>query len=70
MTLYYEIVVNKDGDVTKVNLTRVYPDIDLTAIEADLVDDIIKIVNNYPKLKPASFKGDEVNFVTIEKLEF
>jgi hypothetical protein len=70
LTLYYRIIFSKNGVVTKVELTGVQPEIDLYAYEADMEIDIIKIVNNYPKLRPASFRGADVNYITLDKIEF
>jgi|GEM_PF-2077967 len=70
LTIYFEIHINQEGEITNVQIIGTYPEIDFSKDEKGLEEDIINIVKQYPPIKPASFKGKKVNFVALDYVTF
>ncbi len=70
LTLVFEITVASSGDIIDIRYIGLYPEIPLEEIEKELEQDIIKIVKNYPKVTPASFKKEKVNFIILDLISY
>jgi hypothetical protein len=70
LKIYYQVYYNNLGDVDRVRFIGFYPEInnieEIAAIEEDLLD----IVNHYPKVKPAKLININVAFATYDFVEF
>jgi hypothetical protein len=70
LNVYFEIKVSQAGDILGVKYIGTHPKIELGMIENDLEKDMISLVNHYPKLTPALFHGEKVNFITHDFISF
>jgi hypothetical protein len=70
LKVYFEIKVSKAGNVLGVTYIGIHPKIELGKLESELEKDLISLVNYYPKLTPAVFHGEKVNFITYDFISF
>jgi hypothetical protein len=70
LTIYFELYLNTKGEITDIQIIGTYPEIDYSQNEAELEEEITKIVKQYPPIKPATFKGNPVNFVALDYVTF
>ncbi len=70
LTVVFEITVASSGDILGVKYVGIFPEIQIGEIEEELELDLMKIVNNYPKVTPASFKKEKVNFIILDLIKY
>jgi len=70
LNVYFEIKVSKAGNVIDVKYLGTHPKIELGKLESELEKDLISLVNYYPKLTPAVFHGEKVDFITYDFISF
>jgi hypothetical protein len=70
VSIYYEITFSKTGEILDVKYKGIFPEVQLGEKESELEKDLLFIVNRYPKVSPAKFKGKRVNFVAYDLIVY
>lgn len=70
LTIYFEVFINKLGEVSNVQVIGTYPEADLSQFEDNLIKDLGQLIKQYPPIKPAIFEGKPVNFVALDYVTF
>ena len=70
ITVYYEITYSDNGDILSVDYAGTFPKMELGDKEDDLKRDLLTIVREYPKVFPAKFEGEKVNFIAYDAVTF
>ena len=70
LLVYFKVYFDREGEVIKVHLEGIFPELNYEVDMTELEEDLLKIAFNYPKFYPAKFFTDPVCFVTYDYVEF
>lgn len=70
ISIYYELRVSDTGKIIDGKYIGIFPEISIYGYEQELAKDIKDIVKRYPKLKPAKYRGENVNSIAYDLIEF
>lgn len=70
LAVVYELTINKEGKIENIRYEGLFPDIPFIANENLLEKEIIEIVKRYPDYKPAKFRGESVNSIIYDFIEY
>lgn len=70
LEVYFSIYFDKEGEITSVEFLGIYPELNIDYDEDTLEADLLHIAKHYPKIKPAKFFKQKVQFIAIDYVEF
>jgi len=70
LEVYFLIYFDKEGEVTKVEYEGIFPELQIDYDIDKLESDLLHIAKHYPKIKPAKFFKEKVQFVAYDYVEF
>ena len=70
INVYFELFINESGEIKKVNYLGIFPEIEIEEFNSELKNDILEIIKQYPRVTPARFFNEKVNFITYDYIEF
>jgi hypothetical protein len=70
ITIYYELRVSDKGEIIDGKYIGIFPEISINGYEQEIAKDVKDILKRYPKVKPAKYRGENVNFRAYDFIEF
>jgi hypothetical protein len=70
ISIYYEFTVTNKGEIIDGKYGGISPLVSITGYETELEKDVQDALRKYPKLKPAKFRGENVNFMAYDYIDF
>ncbi len=70
LRIYYNIYFNEVGNIDSIDLVTIFPEMDISDYEDDIHTDLSIIVRNYPKVKPAKYRGEPVGSIATDVITF
>jgi hypothetical protein len=66
----YSINLSKNGEIISVKYLGTFPEVNFGDREKEFEEDIEQNVKNYPKVTPAKFMKEDVNFIVYDTVKF
>lgn len=70
VTVFFSITFSDTGEVSGIKYLGTFPEVQVAEITQDLEKDILQLVKNYPRVRPASFMNEKVNYIKVDYFEF
>jgi tetratricopeptide (TPR) repeat protein len=70
ISIYFKFKISESGELVDGECLEISPDISLDVNKKEIEKDIQLILKQYPKLTPAKFKGNKVNFIAFDLIKF
>lgn len=70
ISIYFEFIVTDKGDIIDGKYGGITPVVSIDGYEKELEKDVQDALRRYPKLKPAKFRGEKVNFLAYDYVDF
>jgi len=68
--VYFELYIDDSGQINEINYIGIFPEVESEEFNSELEKDILNITKQYPKVTPAKFFNEKVNFIGYDYIEF
>jgi hypothetical protein len=70
ISLYFEFTVTSKGEIINGKYGGISPLVSIKGLEKELEKDVQDALSRYPKMRPAKFRGENVNFLAYDYVDF
>ena len=67
---FFKLYITDNGEINKIEFLKTIPEIVDEEFNNEIEKDVLDILKEYPRINPARFFNDKVNFIALDKIIF